>query len=154
MKKIAYAAAFALLSTPVFAQDTTALAEQYVNMPEVQTMIDDMFSPDTMANQFAASLPPNVTLTDDQKSQIGTLMSGAMNDLRPRLEELMTSGSAETFSAAELQALIDFYGSEHGSAIMSKMQPFFTNVMAQMAPEMQEMQQKITPQLIQIIQGN
>ena len=35
------AAATVVLTLPAFAQDTTALATQYVNMPEVQQMMTD-----------------------------------------------------------------------------------------------------------------
>ena len=148
------AAATVVLTLPAFAQDTTALATQYVNMPEVQNMITDMFSPTSMGAQVAATLPPGVTITQDQQQQIGEVMSTAMNDLRPRMEELMISGSAATFSAAELEALIAFYQSEHGAAIMTKMNSFMTTVMGQLAPEMQAMQQRVTPQIIEIMQGN
>ncbi|MEM6305294.1 MAG: DUF2059 domain-containing protein [Pseudomonadota bacterium] len=141
------------MAFPAVGQDTTELAQQYVNMPEVQNMITEMFSPATMGAQIAATLPPGVTLTPNQQTRIGEVMSAAMNDLRPRMEELMISGSAETFSAQELQALIAFYSSEHGAAVMTKMTPFMTSVMGQLAPEMQALQQKVTPQIIQIMQG-
>lgn len=80
-------------------------------------------------------------------------MSEAMNELRPRLEELMVTGSAEVFTAPELQALIDFYRSEHGAAIMSKMQPLMAQTMGQLAPEMQALQQRVAPEIIKIMQG-
>jgi len=152
MKRTILAAALTLMTAPAFAQDTTELAGQYVNMPEVQTMISEMFSPTAMANQVEATLPPGMVISPDQKQRIGQLMSGEMIAVRPRMEELMISGSAATFTAAELTALIDFYSSEHGAAIMGKMQPFFTSVMNQLAPEMQAMQLRLAPQLIQILQ--
>ena len=152
MKKLYLATALVLLTTPLFAQDATELAQQYVEMPEIQNMITEMFSPTSLANQMAATLPPSVKITDDQKQRIGEVMSAAMNEMRPRMQELMVSGSAQTFSTDELQALIDFYGSEHGAAIMTKMTPFMTNVMGQMAPEMQALQATITPQIIKIMQ--
>ena len=153
MKRLHLAAAFALLSAPAFAQDTLTLATEYTNMPQVQNMITSMFSPETMGKQVALGLPPSITLTDDQQNQIGEVMSEAMNDLRPRLEELMTSSTAETFSVDELQALIDFYGSEHGANIMTKMQPLMTSVMGQLAPEMQALQAKVGPDIVRIMRG-
>lgn len=152
MKHLFQIAAFTLLATPVLAQDTTELARQYTNMPEVQNMITEMFSPETLSAQMVASLPPGVTMTATQQSRIGQVMSVAMNELRPRLEEIMISGSAETFSADELKALIAFYSSEHGGAVMSKMSPFMASVMGGLAPEMQEMQAKLMPQIIEIMQ--
>lgn len=152
MKRTLIAAALTLMTTPAFAQDTTELAEQYVTLPEVQTMISEMFSPQALANQIASSLPPEMTITDDQKARIGALMADEMSAMRPRLEDLLIAGSAETFSAPELQTLIDFYSSEHGAAIMRKMQPFFTEVMSQMQPEMVAMQQRLAPEIVKILQ--
>lgn len=153
MKRFAFAAAFALLSGPGIAQDTTELATQYTNMPQVQNMISTMFSPKALGDQVALGLPPNITLTDEQKNQIGVVMSEAMNGLRPRLEALMITSTAETFSVPELQALIDFYGSEHGANIMTKMQPLMASVMGQLAPDMQALQAQVGPEIVRIIQG-
>ncbi len=75
-----------------------------------------------------------------------------MNDLRPRLEALMISSSADTFSADELQALIDFYSSEHGAAVMTKMTPFMADVMGKLQPEMQALQLKVGPEIARIMQ--
>lgn len=152
MKTLIRAAAFTLLTLPAFAQDTTALAREYVELPAVQEMMKDMFSPEMLSTQFKATLPPHVSLTDDQIARIGTLMSGEMMALRPQMEKLMVTASAETFTAAELEAMIAFYTSEHGATIMKKMQPFMTSIMADLGPEMLSMQQRITPELIKIIQ--
>lgn len=152
MKRSLLAAAFGLLTAPVFAQDTTGLAAQYVNMPEVQNMLTEMFSPTAMGDQIAASLPAGMALSDEKKQRIGAVMSEAMNDLRPRLEELMISSSSDTFSAEELQALIDFYSSEHGASVMTKMTPFMANVMGQLQPEMQALQLKVGPEIAKIMQ--
>jgi len=151
MKRHLLAAAVVLLTAPAFAQDREALARQYVNLPEVQYMMTDMFSPTTLANQFAASLPPSVPLSADKKRRIGVLMSDAMNDLRPAFERQMIAGTAETFSAAELRALIDFYSSEHGASAMRKMAPYMTRIMAQLQPEMHAMQLKVLPQIKEIL---
>ena len=152
MKRFFLAVVFSLLTTSVFAQDVNELAKKYVNMPEIQNMISDMFSPVAMGNQVAANLPANITLTDEKKQRIGVVMSEAMNDLRPRMETLMISTSAQIFSAGELTALIEFYGSEHGASIMAKMTPFMANVMAQLQPEMQALQNKVGPEVAKIIQ--
>ena len=142
--RLALAAAVCLaLATPLFAQDTRALAEDYVNMPEVQQMITDMFAPDSMAAQFKSGLPPGMELTDSQSERIGILMSETMNGFRPRMEELMISSSAKHFTAEELQALIDFYKSEHGASVMAKMQPYMQDIMGTMMPEMMTAMQAI-----------
>lgn len=152
MKTLLHAAAFAVFALPAVAQDVTELATKYVNLPEVQNMMTQMFSADAMAAQFAASLPPTVNLTDSQREKVGALMSKEMNSMRPRLEQLMIEGSADVFSAAELEALIEFYSSEHGGSVMSKMQPFMTQTMGKLAPEMMALQQRIAPELIKIMQ--
>jgi hypothetical protein len=134
------------------AQTVEELAQKYANMPQIEKMMDDMFSPEAMANQFAAGIPANVPITDEKKAKIGALLSEKLNEFRPRMKELMVESSAGTFSAEELSALIDFYGSKHGSSVMAKMQPFFQNVMTKMAPEMQAMQMGLMPEIIAIIQ--
>ncbi len=152
MKRLFLAIAIGLLAAPAFAQDKNALAIQYVKMPEIQNMMTEMFSPSAMGNQIAASLPASVGLSEDQKQRIGVLMSEAMNELRPKLEELMVSNLDDSFSIAELQALIDFYSSEHGAAVMRKMSPFMAGVMSQLHPEMQALQRKVGPEIAKILQ--
>lgn len=155
MMKILTAATltFLLSSTSLWAQTAQELAEQYVNMPEVQEMVDSMFSAESMAAQFAANLPPNMQVSEEQMQQVGAVLFESMSGLRPRVEELMILGSAKTFTTDELRALIDFYGSEHGAAIMIKMQPFMLSVMGELGPEMAQVQQDIAPKLIEILKG-
>ena len=131
-----------------------SLATEYANMPEVQRMMDEMFAPSSLASQFEAGLPPNVKLDDTQREKIGALMSEIMNSIRPGMEELMVTGSAENFSADELKALIAFYSSEHGASIMTKMQPFMLQVMSQIQPVIQSKMQAAQPEIVKIIQGN
>jgi hypothetical protein len=152
--RLAIATAVCLSFAPaVQAQDTMALAEEYVQMPEVQQMITEMFGAEAMAAQFKVSLPPGMPLTDDQALRIGTLMSGVMNKMRPRIETLMTEASAKHFSVEELQALIDFYKSEHGASVMLKMQPYMQDVMGSMMPEMMTAMGEIGPQINAIMSG-
>ncbi|WP_136443943.1 DUF2059 domain-containing protein [Pacificoceanicola onchidii] len=147
---VAVALAFA---TPVAAQDSMALAQEYTNLPSVQQMMDDLFSPQAMAAQVKATLPPQVTVTEAQLAEIGAVMSGALNGLRPELESTMTEVTADVFTVDELTVLIDFYKSEHGASIMAKMQPMMQQVMARLGPDMQAMQQAVTPQIVKILQG-
>ena len=137
-------------SAPVLADERQALAEEYVNMPEVQQMITDLFSPDVLLGQFEAGLPDTVTLSEGQKLRIGTVLSDALNDLRPKIESVMIESSADTFTTEELVALIDFYRSEHGAAVMSKMQPFMQRSMSELGPVMRQLQVEITPELVKI----
>ncbi|WP_170575574.1 DUF2059 domain-containing protein [Ruegeria atlantica] len=139
-------------SQAAIAADNKALAENYVNLPEVQLMMDNMFTPESAAAQFASSLPPNITITDDQLQRIGILMSDTLQEIRPKLEQQMIDSSAEVFTAEELTALIEFYSSEHGAAIMSKMQPLMQSAMSGIAGDMQRATQQITPELTKIMQ--
>ncbi|MEL7114857.1 MAG: DUF2059 domain-containing protein [Pseudomonadota bacterium] len=152
----ATAVALTLLASTAWGQtaESEALAADYVAMPEVQQMMDDMFSPGSMGAQFAAGLPNSVSLSDAQEAEVGVLLSEVMMDFRPRLETLMRDATAKFFTAEEISALIAFYKSEHGAAVMSKMQPMMTEVMGEMMPELQSRTQAVLPQLMQIIQGN
>ncbi|MCP4208715.1 MAG: DUF2059 domain-containing protein [Shimia sp.] len=151
MKHIALAALLSFSLSTAQAQTSEELAKTYVNMPEVQQMMTDMFSPQSMAAQVMASMPPGVVLSETQQVAIGELMSSEMNTLRPKLEELMEATTAEIFTAEEIDALITFYSSEHGAAIMSKMGPMMQQVMGALAPDMQTMQTRITPKMIEIM---
>ncbi|MEC8196523.1 MAG: DUF2059 domain-containing protein [Pseudomonadota bacterium] len=151
MKHITLAALLSLSLSSAQAETAAELAKTYVNMPEVQQMMTDMFSPQSMAAQVMASMPPGVTLSEAQQTAIGELMSDEMNTLRPKLEELMEATTAEVFSAEEIDALITFYSSEHGAAIISKMGPMMQQVMGGVAPDMQAMQTRITPKIIEIM---
>lgn len=105
-----------------------------------------------MAAQFEARLPPGIQLSDDQRERIGVIMSEGMMRVRPRLEQLMVEGMATNFSVDELQALIDFYSSEHGATVMRKMQPFMQQVMGELGPELNAMQKEMIPKVVKIVQ--
>ena len=132
--------------------DTTSLAREYAELPGVQLMFDDIFSPEHLGSQFKLGLPPGMEISEDKLSRIASIMSVEMNKLRPEMTEYMITSMAEIFSEDELSALITFYSSEHGAAAMRKMQPFMADVMAQLMPRMGEMQQAVLPQIIEIMQ--
>lgn len=153
LKNALYIGAFALvISTSVRAQDANDLARQYVNLPAVQQMMTDMFTPEILASQFKAGLPESANVSDEKALRIGKLMAEGLVQIRPKLETMMVEGSARVFSAPELLALIDFYSSEHGAMVMAKMQPFMQTIMVELGPEMQAMQQAILPEIIKIMQ--
>ncbi|MCK0166568.1 DUF2059 domain-containing protein [Jannaschia sp. S6380] len=115
--------------------DIEALARDYVMLPANHAMMDQMLGADTLAAQFAASLPPQVDLRPETMAEVGVLMEETMAPLRPRMEELMVEGAAETFSEAELRALINFYSTPEGEGVLMKMQPYFTRTMGELTPE-------------------
>lgn len=142
------------LAAPVGAQDMRALAQAYVDLPANQQMMADMLSPQSMAAQFAAGLPPGTPVSDAQLAEIGALMATTMADVQPLMRESMIETAATTFTEAELRALTDFYSSEVGSSILLKMQPFFQATMADIQPRIMQQTQAIIPQIIAIMQGN
>ncbi|MHA3915373.1 DUF2059 domain-containing protein [Halovulum sp. GXIMD14793] len=152
MKTLVRTAAFTLLTLPASAQDTTALATEYVELPAVQEILQDMFSAEVLTAQFKINLTPDSSLSDDQLTRIGILMAKKLAPLRPRMEEAMITASAEIFTAAELEAMIAFHATEHGAAIMTKMQPFMISVMTELGPEMLSIQQRMAPEFMKIIE--
>lgn len=140
------------LTLPAAAQDVDALARDYVALPGVQRMMDDMFAPDALIAQFMAQVPPDVEISEEKQGRIGNLMSEAMSALRPELETAMVESSAETFEAAELEALIAFYQTEAGASVMAKMQPMMADFMGRMGPRLAEVQQSIVPEVMSILQ--
>ena len=141
-------AAIALcLANPAVAKDIDTLAEDYVNLPANQQMITEMFSPEDMAAQFATGLPPGVSLTDTQRTGIGSVLSGVLTDMRPELEAAMVEASADRFTQAELEALIGFYSSDVGASVLLKMQPYFQDYMADIQPGMMDRIRSALPEI-------
>lgn len=152
MIKILQATAICLIAFPAFAQDKLELAREYVNLPAMREVMDVMFSQEMQIAQLEATLPPSTQLSEDQFDRIGKILADELSAIRPDIEELMITTSAETFSAAELEALIAFYTSEHGATVMKKMQPFMSAFLAKTSSKTQEMQQRALPKIIKIIQ--
>ena len=130
-----------------------ALVREYAGLPAVQAMMAAMFSPETSAAQLAATLPPGISLSDDQLARIGTILSAEMISFQPRLEVLMIEGMMQAFTEEEVQAMIDFYSSPVGASILLKTQPMFTSIMAQMGPEIQARMLGRQAEILQIITG-
>ncbi len=146
--------AFAFVAGDVRAdQATQKLAREYVDLPGVQKMLDDMLSPDAIAAQIAAKMPANAKIDNVKMRRISTVIHDELTAIRPRMEKVMTENVAEAFSAEELQALIDFYQSPHGSSIMAKMQPLFQNVLIELGPELQNSQRKMRLKIDEIIKS-
>lgn len=151
---IALVFAFAFVAGVARAEEATQkLAREYVNLPGVQKMFDDMLEPDAIAAQIAATVRTNAKIDDVKMRRISTIIHDEMTAIRPRIEKVMAETAAESFSAEELQALIDFYKSPHGSSIMAKMQPFFQKYLIELTPELQKAQRKIRLKTNEIIKS-
>ncbi len=154
MRHVASTALVLALTVPqtASAQGAATLARHYAEMPEVQLMLDDMFAPEMLAQQFRLGLPAEIELSDDQIARVGGVMAEMMASLRPELTRMMIDGMADTFTTGEIEALIAFYGSPEGASVMRKMQPYMEQVMASFMPMIQARQQEFLPALIAIIQ--
>lgn len=156
MKRILAAAALALaLARPVHADDAAlrAAAETYAGLPDVQAMMDELMSAETLSANLRASLPPNMNPTPQQIARVGEIMEGAMRPLRPELERAMIEAMIRNFTLDEIEAVTDFYRSPAGAAVMRKMQPFMQDTMAAIAPSMTEFQTAVLPEIIKVLSG-
>ena len=138
LKSLALATAMSFAACAAFAQSRTELAQQYTALPAVQEMMTAMFSPETSAAQFRASLPPGYPLTDEQALKVGEVMSGVLMGLKPEMEALQVEAIAEVFTEEEIQAMIDFYSTEMGGQILIKTQPMFQKVMVELTPQIMQ----------------
>lgn len=143
IRTIVFAALVGLAPAASQAQDVRGLAEVYADLPEVQSMWDDLFSPLSLANQFRLGVPMSVDISRDKLDRIGALLSRQMEALRPNMRALMIDTMATSFTADELAALIAFYRSEHGAAVMTKMPLFTTRYSAALAPMIQSAQREV-----------
>ena len=150
---IAAALIGAVLAAPAMAQDTRALAENYADLPAVQDMMDAMFSPEAMAVQFRAGLPPNAPITDAQVGEIAQLLSRELDTLRPRFSEVLVATTAEVMTAEELEAMIGFYSTDIGASVLRKTQTIMSVFTQQLGPEIAGLQQRILPEVAQILQA-
>jgi hypothetical protein len=153
-KSILALALSCLVAGSATAQDINDLAREYMGLPAVQEMMTDMFSPGTMGQQFVNSLPPGMSPSDEQVAQIGVILSEAMGEVRPDMESLMERQSAVVFTEAELQAMIDFYGSDIGASILKKNTSFFTATMAELNPKIIAAVQMRQGDIMQVLQGS
>ena len=138
MFRLSQTAAVALVlltASPVWAQSRAELAEQYSALPAVQQMMTEMFSPESSASQFKATLPPGFEITDDQLFRVGAVMSDVLKGLQPRMVELQNAAIAEVFTEEEIRAMIDFHSTDIGAQILVKTQPMFAAVMGELTPE-------------------
>lgn len=156
MRKTLQTLAFSLcLLTPVagFAQDDRdarlAVAKEYVASAvadmDMARVIEQMWQP--LVQQIEAST--GKALTPEQMEKINALYqetySGKMTDIMGAQDEIM----ADILTLPELEALRDFYASEHGRAVMIKM----PDIMAKQQPQIMEMVQTTMPEIMPKLQA-
>jgi hypothetical protein len=112
--------ALALEDTP---QNREVQADRYLEAIPPQAMIDELLA------RTADTLPA------EQQEQFKTLVAKHLN--RAAITAAIRAGMAKTFTAEELQALADFYGSKIGKAAMEKMQSYQQEVAPTLMNEFQ-----------------
>lgn len=133
------------LAAPALAQEASeearAAAERYIRSDAMQTMLDEMISPEAMSQAVVAQFGD--TLTPEQVDEIVAVSVEEVQSIQPAMEEAMIEAAARTFTVEEIEAQIEFYDSEVGASIMSKTQPFMTAFYEAIGPEMQAMNQRL-----------
>jgi len=122
---------FALfLSGAVFANDHLAArhaaADRYFSVVPINRMLEDTYA------EIAKQVPQ-----DQRADFLAQMRSVVRVDM---LERISRDAMIKTFTADELNALADFYGSPHGASAMRKFGPFMDKAMP---PLMQEVQKAI-----------
>jgi len=125
MKKIALVLFFTLLTLPAFAlEDTKANREQqaarYLLVTPPKEVIDDM------AAQMAQAMPPDERTAF--KSILGLIDMEAVTTI-------MKQAMIKNFTADELKALADFYGSPAGRSATKKQGSYMVDVMPRLQEE-------------------
>jgi hypothetical protein len=116
------------LSLPALALDDTPQnreeqANRYLEAVPPQGLIDELLG------RTADTLPP------EQQDQFKTLVSKYLD--RQRIGSAIRAAMTKTFTADELQALADFYGSALGKSAMAKMQAYQNEVAPTLMSEFQ-----------------
>jgi hypothetical protein len=126
-KTIATVTLFLLAATfPALALDDTpenraAQADYYLRAVPAQSLIDDM------AQKLAARLPEN------QRAGFVALMTKNLN--MNMVTEVMRAAMIKNFSADELKAIADFYGSPIGKSAMTKFGSYMADAMGPLQTE-------------------
>lgn len=152
MKKSLLLLAVLALSSAVFAQDNAAklaLAREAISAMQADKMFDGLAAQmKQMASQYSR-LPANATPEQRQKAEElqGKIMDLSMSEAK-MLVSKMDAIYASVYSEAELKAMVAFFKSAEGQSMMAK-QP---QIMAQMMPLIQEMQQNLMPKMQKLIE--
>ena len=138
------------LAAPALAQSAPAAAATKVS-PKSAELVRRLYRAahiDTTMDSMMASLMPamteamtqrNPSITAEQRRLLNETVQEVMHDATPKILDRMIPAYAATFSDEELQAVVDFYESPLGSAIVRKM--------PQMAPKSAELMRQMLPEI-------
>lgn len=128
--------------TPALAQqETAALAERYMKLPALQNMLDSILGPD-FVNPMMSAMGGDA-LPQDKREQLVKIVSEEVSAVRPQMERAMIEAAGETYTVAELEALIKFNSTPEAVSIMGKLKSFNAAYFARFGTTMQTMQSKI-----------
>ncbi|CAM8634679.1 Domain of unknown function DUF2059 [Comamonadaceae bacterium] len=133
IRAVVFAAIVGIASTPTFAQDSPAnratAADRYLKAVPIEKILDDSF------RELSKQLPAN-----NRAQFIEQMKMVVRADF---IEKLSRESMIRTFTADELNALADFYGSKNGSSAMHKFGTYMSEVMPAIQQEVQRGLQEI-----------
>jgi uncharacterized protein len=152
MKKSLLLLAVLALSPAAFAQDNAtklALAREAISAMQADKMFDGLAAQMKQMAAQQSQIPASATPEQRQKAEElqGKIMDLSMSEAKLMIGK-MDAIYASVYSEAELKAMVAFFKSPEGQSMMAK-QP---QIMAQMMPLVQEMQQSLMPKMQKLIQ--
>jgi len=120
---VAFAIGIGTVSAQDSAADRQAAAARYLNVVPMSKMLEDSFA------ELAKQLPP-----DNRAGFIARMNRSVRADT---LERIALDAMVKTFTADELNALADFYGSKPGRSAMQKFGIYMGQVMPAIQAEIQ-----------------
>lgn len=152
MKKSLLLIAVLALSPAAFAQDNAAklaLAREAISAMQADKMLDGLTAQmKQMAAQQtrlpASATPEQVKMAEELQ---GKILDVSMSEAKAMVSK-MDAIYASVYSEAELKAMVAFFKSPEGQSMIAK-QP---QVMAQMMPLVQEMQQGLMPKIQKLVE--
>jgi uncharacterized protein len=129
------------MAAPADSTAREALVRRYFKAMEFERLMDSMVASMTpvMVEQTAKHNPE---LTAEQRQMIADVVQQAMHEvMTPKLIEMNVSIYAEAFSESELRALVTFYESPEGRAIMRKtpaLMPKAAAIARELMPQMEQ----------------
>lgn len=131
--RLIFGAFLGLLAGSVAAQDDTAAreaaVERYLDVVPMSTMLEDTFA------EIAKQLPVN------QRAAFVSQMRALVRV--ESIERVARDAMLRVFTADELNALADFYGSQHGASAMKKFGVYMADVLPAMQAEIQRAAQQM-----------
>ena len=130
-------------------EELRAAAERYVEGEAVQTMMDQMLSPDVLTDAMRAQFGDQID--DDTMTQLADIAVEELGSIRPAMEQAMVDATAETFTLDEIEAQIAFYETPEGSSVLTKMQPLMASYYTAIGPDLQAAQQRIMERVAEVV---